>query len=207
MTTLLEIYAAFLGGKLDHDEAAKAFDITPDELRRRIIASGFRLPMILSLLDRIRVNEITREKAAEILHIDVRQINRFMGRWKIKRTAAVSLVKVTAAAIKWEIRKKYAIEYIAGAMTFEEAADMASVGTRQMRRWVEDLLQKHLSLTSMGLKTLTATQRMQLAQAIEEGEGLDQEKARVLYEVALGRRTLKDEAMARIHEHKKLKAA
>lgn len=82
------------------------------------------------------------------------------------------LLTMASSKVKWEVIKNYAIEVIADSMTAEQAALAADVSTRQLRRWVAQLLDTHLGIVSRDLRAMPLAKRRRLADQIEESEGL-----------------------------------
>jgi hypothetical protein len=140
---LVEIYSAIEAGEVTLSEAAKLFGMGERTLKFRLTRWGHRLPLLLSVLDKIRKNQISRDEAAEALGVSTREINALCVTWNVSRPVAKHRVMRAAAGIKRELRKKYAIDYIAGTSTVEDAAAGAQCSERQLRRWVSELLQKH----------------------------------------------------------------
>lgn len=195
---LLDIYSLLRDGKVTVEDAAKALGMTPRDLKIRMTKYGHRFPLVLSILDKIRADEISRVDAAHALGVSVRQINHLMEHFHIKRPLKEYLVSRTASQIKWELRKKFAIDFIADTCTIEEAAESAQVSTRQMRRWVSELLNKHFGMVYKDLKGLAPHRRRRLANDIESAENLELSKQGVLQEIADGRKSLKEEALERV---------
>lgn len=195
---LLEVYGALQGDHITHDEAAKLLGITARDLKFRITRWGPRLPILCATLDMIADGTCTRAEASAMIGVSERQVNHLMETWKVSRPIAKYVVDQTISQIKWEIRKKYAIEFIGGFSTIEEAAEGAEVSTRQMRRWVSDLLDEHFQMAFKDLKDLTPRKRAQLAQEIEDHEGFEYAKRAVLQSISRGETTLQEEAAARV---------
>lgn len=196
--TLLDVYSLFSKGDITTSEAAKAFGITERDLRFRITRYRERLPLVLSVLDKIRRDEITRAEASAALKVTTREVNYLMATWRVRRPLKPYLVQRSASAIKWEIRKKFAIDFIADAGTIDDAAEGANVSVRQMRRWVSDLLKKHFGMVFKDLRTLPLKRRQRLAAEIEEAEGLELAKQQMLQAIADGKKSLTDEASERV---------
>jgi transposase len=156
------------------------------------------------VLDKIQDGKITRNEASVALGITNRQVNHLMQTWRVQRPIANYFFEHVAAQIKWEIRKKYAIEFVAGTCTVEEAAENAQVSARQMRRWVSELLQKHFGMVWKDLRTLSDSKRRRLADEIETAEGLELAKQNVIRSITVGETTLNDVA-AEIATHKRKK--
>lgn len=196
---LSDIYKQLKAGDIDLKAAAEQFGISEIGLKIRISKHGDNLPRVLKTLDRIAADQISREAAAEYLKVQVRTINLLMETWHVKRPARDAyLVTRAKASIKWEIRKKYAIDFIAGSDTLESAAEGAEVSVRQIRRWVSELLEKHYQMVFKDLKGMRDSQRKRLADEIETAEGLEIEKQQVLKQIADGHRAVQDVAMERV---------
>lgn len=179
-------------------EAAQAFGMTVKQLRFQITRQGNRLPLILKTLDAISQDKMSRQEAAELLQVSVRQVNHLQGTWKVDRPIKEYLIHKAAARVKWEIRKKYASDFISGSSSLEEASELAGVSTRQMRRWVAELLEKHYQMPFVDLKLVSLPRRRRMADEIDEAEGLETAKQNVLAEVAKGARALQEVALERV---------
>jgi len=195
---LYEIYKELVHERLTPAEAAEKFRMTEQDLKFRITRHGKRLPQILKTLDRINNDEMTRSEASALLQVGERQVNNLMKSWTVARPLKEYLVHKAVTGVKWEIRKKFAIEFIAGSCTLEEAAENAGVTDRQIRRWVSDLLNTHFGMVFKDLKELTLTKRSRLADEIEEAEGLEVAKMNVLNEVVKGHKAIEELALERV---------
>lgn len=195
---LFEVYQGLLKDEITEGQAAAAFNMTPESLRRRMGMHGAKFPRVLKTLDKLAVDKISRNEAANYLHVGVRTVNALMGSWHVRRPPAEYLLKRAAAGVKWEIRKKHAIDFIAGSCTAEEAAENAEVTERQMRRWVSGLLKTHYGMVWKDLRELSEHRRRRLADEIETKEGLELAKQQVLNEIARGNRKISEEALARV---------
>lgn len=195
---LYNIYTKLVHGKISHADAAEQLDITEKDLKFRITRYGTKLPRVLKTLDRIRTDDISREDAAHILGVTPRQVNNLMKTWKAPRPLKQYIIDKAIATVKWEIRKRYAIEFIAGSCELQEAADNAQVSHRQMRRWVADLLEKHYQIVFKDLKRINLSRRKAMADEIEDAEGLVIEKINVLNEVARGTKAIEQVALDRV---------
>jgi hypothetical protein len=196
--TLLDVFNALQNREINLSEAAKALGMTDRDLKFRLTRHGARLPGILTVLDRIRRDEITRDNAATYLNVSVREVNQLMKTWRVSRPLKQYLVDRAAAKVKWEVRKKFAIEFIAAQSTIEDAAENAGVSQRQMRRWVSDLLDKHYGMVFKDLRRLTEVRRRRLADEIETAEGLELAKQQMVKAIADGKRSITDEALDRV---------
>lgn len=195
---LLDLYSMIQKNEVTPLEAAKALGFTQRDLKFRMTRYGARLPGVLSVLDKIRNDEITRKEAAVQLNVGVREVNQLMNSWRVRRPLKQYLITRASSSVKWEIRKKFAIDFIAGAGTIEDAAEGANVSTRQMRRWVTELLDKHFKMVFKDLKPLSLARRKRLADEIETAEGLELAKQQILKAIADGKRSIADEAVERV---------
>lgn len=202
---LLEVYSMMESGQLSHVEAAEALNMSPKILKFRMTKFGHRLPLVLSTLDKIRHDEIGRPEAAEVLGVTVRQVNHLMNNWHVERPLKAYLVTRAASKVKWELRKKFAIDFIAGNINIEQAAEAAKCSTRQMRRWVSELLTKHYEMPFKDLKLVPDRRRSRLANEIEEAEGIELAKQRVLDAIADGKKAIQEEAFDRVLAKKRRK--
>ena len=200
--TLLEVYSMMEAGQINHEQAAQALGMDLKTLKFRMTKFGHRLPLVLATLDKIRNGEIERSEAADLLNVSSRQVNHLMTNWKIERPIRAYLVERAASKIKWEIRKKFAIDYIAGSKEIDEASDLAGVSVRQMRRWVSELLMKHYEMPFKDLKLVSDRRRLRLAEEIETAEGLELAKQRVLEAIADGKKAIEEEAFDRVSARK-----
>lgn len=198
MSKLLEIYNLMNSGELTEEQVAKALNLDLKYLRLRLSRWGHKLPLLFATLDKIRDDKISREEAAEVLSISTRQVNKLQESWSIQRPVKTYLVDKASVQIKWEISKKYAVDFIAGSMTIEESAESAGLSTRQMRRWVSDLLLKHYEMVHKELVSLPLHRRKRLADEIEEAENLEISKQQVLKSISDGKLSIQDEALNRV---------
>lgn len=196
--TLIEIYSLLSTHKVTEAEAAEALGMTVKSFRSRMTKLGHRAPMVFATLDKIASDAITRDEASQALGVTVRQVNKLSESWSVRRPVKQYLVDRTAAKVKWEIRKKYAIDFIAGGSNLEEAAERAEVSQRQMRRWVSELLNKHFSMPWKDLDKVALNRRRGLAEEIEEAEGLELAKQSVISAISRGEKSLEEEALDRV---------
>lgn len=194
---LLDLYNMHQKGEITLDEMAKMLDISPKNLKIRISKHGDRLPLVLSVLDKINADQIQREKAAATLDVSVRTMNQPMVSWNVSRPLKDYLVDRAAAQVKWEVRKKYAIDFIGERETLESASEKADVSTRQMRRWVSELIKKHYGIVFRDLKTIPLSRRRMLAAEIEGKEGLELAVRQRVEAIAAGTKALQAEAVER----------
>lgn len=195
---LIDIYSLHQSKQLTEPEACEALGLTRMQFRSRITKWGHRLPFMFSILDKIAHDQITRDEAATALGVTVREVNKLSLSWRVTRPVKEYLVQRTASKVKWEVRKKYAIDFIAGGITIEDAAESAEVGERQMRRWVSDLLMKHFQMPWKDLSTLSEFRRRRLAEEIEVAENLDLARQNVVNAISRGDKSIKEEALDRV---------
>jgi hypothetical protein len=195
---LLDVYNALEKMEITVEQAADVLGLTPRDMRFRLTKWGDKLPTLLSTLDKISAGTVSRGRASELIGVGPRQVNHLMGTWKVHRPLPNYVVDATVSAIKWEIRKKYAIEYISGAATIEDSSEDADLSTRQMRRWVSGLIKKHFGMVFKDLKGLPGAKRRRLAHEIENAEGLEYAKQSVIEAIRRGEATLQEEAAARL---------
>lgn len=195
---LLDVYNLMITNEITQEQAAGTFGFSERDLKFRMTRWGHRLPLLLACLDKIKADTMTRSEAADTLGISTRQINKLQETWKVARPLKTYLVDKAATQIKWEIRKKYAIDFIAGGIDFETAAEGAGCTTRQMRRWVADLLVKHYEMPYKDLIPLSLKRRKRLADEIETAENLELAKQNVLKSIADGKMSIEEEALNRV---------
>ena len=197
---LLEVYSLLEAQKITLEEAARVWGATPGGLKTRLTRRGHKMPLVLGVLDKIAEDKISRDEAAEVLGVSPREVNDLMNRWSIKRPLKEYRVDREAAQVKWEVRKMYSIDYIAGRMTLEQASEAAGVSDRQMRRWVSTMLKEHFGATFMDLRYMPLIKRQRLASEIEDAERLVRERKNVLKAVADGRKSVRELALDRVLE-------
>jgi len=195
---LLDVYNLLVTKEITEEQAANTLGITVTDLRFRLTRHGHRLPLVLATLDKIGNDSISRIDAAEVLGLSKREINKLMVSWQIKRPMKENVIDRQVSKIKWEIRKKYAIDFIAGGDDIETVAEQASVSSRQMRRWVSGLLEEHFQMTYKEMMSLTDARRRRLADEIETAENLELAKQQVLKSIADGKVSLEEEALKRL---------
>lgn len=196
--TLIEIYSLLQTKEITEEDAAKALDLTITSFRSRCTKLGHRLPLVFSVLDKIRADKITRDEAAAALGVSVRQVNKLSESWAVKRPMKEYVINRTASKVKCEIRKKYAIDFIAGGMEIKDAAERAEVSDRQMRRWVSELLNKHFQIVWKDLNHIALNRRRRMAEEIENAEGLELAKQNVINSISRGDKSLEEEAIERV---------
>lgn len=195
---LLDIYNALMSKQITTEQAASTLGLVERDLKFRMTKAGHKLPLTLSVLDKIKADAITREEASRVLGVSVRQINKLQESWSVARPLKAYLVNKAATQIKWEIRKKYAIDFIASGSDFEAAAEAAGCSSRQMRRWVTDLLEKHFDMPYKDLAHVSMSRRKRLADEIETAENLELAKQNVLKSIADGKVSIQEEALNRV---------
>jgi transposase len=200
---LLNAYLQYTRNKLTLEELAEFYGLTVRDMKFRISRYGDDLPKVLDVLDRIGRNAISRTEAAEELGKSARQVNALMESWKVKRPISDYLVTNEAADLKWVVRKKWAIDYIAGGVNIEDAAASAGVSSRQMRRWVSELLIKHYQMPFKDLATVPERKRSKLALEIETAEGIEYAERELVLTVARGEKTIEQIALEIVKSKKK----
>ena len=195
---LQDIYTLLDRHEITEEEAAEALDMSLKTLRFHIRRHGHRLPLILIVMDKLAENQITRDEAATLLGVSVRQINMYERTWKITKPLKPYLFSRERAQVKWELRKRFAIEYIAGTMSLDDAADKAEVSDRQMRRWISELLDRHYGMVWGDLNVIDEAKRRRIADEIQQKEQLEYEKTRTLDNIASGRKDIGDYVLDRM---------
>lgn len=103
-----------------------------------------RLP---SVMRKIAANKIARPRAAELLGVGVRQLNRLMLEQGVERAAseraAARFKERLAAYHRRENKKAAAQRVVLGMADVEEAAALAGCSPRTMYRWVEKARKQH----------------------------------------------------------------
>ena len=195
---LLDVYNLLVTKEITEEQASNTLGITVSDLRFRLTRYGHRLPLVLATLDKIGADSISRIDAAEVLGLSKREINKLMTSWQIKRPLKENTIDRQVSKIKWEIRKKYAIDFIAGGDDLKGIAEQAGVSTRQMRRWVSSLLEEHFQMTFKDMTSLNDARRRRLADEIETAENLELAKQQVIKSIADGKMSLEEEALKRV---------
>jgi hypothetical protein len=204
---LLDVYNMREKGLMTEEEAAMAFGRTVRSLKVVWARWGHRLPLMFSTLDKIRDGKVSRAEASKVLDVSLRHVNQMMEAWGVQKPIGEKRVKREQADIKWSVRQKFAIDYIAGTTTIEDAAEGTQLSVRQMRRWVSQLLSKHYDMPFKDLKVIALARRRRLAEEIEEKEGLDLSKQQLLTAVFDGRKTIQEEAAERLAFQRRQKTA
>ena len=140
--SLAFLYRQFDNGELSETEVAREFGFTLKMFRSRLTKWGDRIKLMLTVLDQIMADEMTRDEAAIQLEVTVRDINKLMVSWQVGRPVKAYKQRRARSKLKWIIRQAFAIMFIRGSMTLSAAAASGSVSERQMRRWISDLLGK-----------------------------------------------------------------
>lgn len=196
---LLDVYSMLTKKEITTEQAALSLGVTEKSMKIRAKKWGHKLPLLLATLDKIKSDTITREEAATTLNVSSRQVNMLQKSWNVSRPIKTYLVEKARSEIKWEIRKKYAIDYVSGGVEIAEAAERAGVSTRQMRRWVSELLKKHEhGMEWKDLATLSEFRRRRLADEMDEAENLEMTKQDTLKLISNGRMEIGEEALKRV---------
>ena len=196
--SLYSIYQNFVQGKITEEQAAEQFNISLKDFRFRRSRYGERLPQVLSVLDRIASDEISRSDAGAILQISDRSVNALQQSWSVIRPIKEYKVRQVVAKVKWEIRTKFACEFISGSQNIDQCAAGAGLSSRQMRRWIEKLIDKYYGITFKDLKSISLARLKKMADEIEQAEGLEHAKQQVLREVVLGEKAIEELAVERL---------
>ena len=171
--SLVLLYRRFEAGELSDSEVAREFGFTLPGFRIRLTKWGDRIEPMLTVLDRILADKMTRDEAAMQLGVTGREINKLMVNWHVGRPVKAYKQVKARSKLKWLIRKAFAIMFIRGTVSLVAAADSVKVSDRQMRRWISDLLKGHGGLDWKALDSATLKVRGELAGRIEVGEGID----------------------------------
>ena len=204
---LIDLYSLYANNEITLEQMAQSLEINPRAMSIRIAKWGHRLPLMLSVLDKIADNKISRAEAAGILEVTDRAVNKLCENWDIKRPLGMNKSRQALASVKFELRKKAAIDYISGGMTIEEAAESADCSTRQIRRWVADLLEKHFEMTQMDLRALSDKRRRSLADEIQKAEKIDFDTQVVLDSIRRGETSIQEVGASRIAQLKAVKSS
>lgn len=196
--TYLAIYNALTENEITLEQAADLLHFTPKGLKVRISKHGHTLPILLTVLDKIKANAITRDEAAAVLQTTTRQVNKIAESWGVRRPLKPYLFDRASAQVKWELHKKFAIDFIAGSTDLLEAAENANIGDRQMRRVISDLLKLYCEMPFKDLNQISLTKRRRLAENIEKGERLSFESQSVLNLIADGKLSIAEVALNRV---------
>lgn len=202
---LLEMYVALQNGDLTTAQAAHALGIEERALKIRIARHGLRLPMVLGVLDQIHEGKLTRPQAAATLQVTPRTVNVLMKSWGADRPLAKDPLTWATSQVKWEARKKFALDLIRGTLNLDQASDAASVSTRQMRRWVSELIGRHHGMVYKDLAKIAPHRLREIANEIAEEENLADLARRTADAISDGETTEADEALRRLSEARVLK--
>ena len=173
------LYLGFKAGNLTIEGFAERIGISPRQLTVRLGKHGSQIEKHLRVLDKISDNTITRAQAAsEWGSVNVRTINAAMRSWGVERKITEDMVNRVTPKIKWEIIKKYSVDFIQGKLDLVKSAKAAGISDRQLRRWVSDLLKKHYDMPFKDLKHVSQARRQALASDILEAESLELAKIR-----------------------------
>lgn len=175
------LYLKFKAGKLTKERFAEKLGISPVQLTIRLGKHGDQIEKRFGILDKISENLITRDQAALEWGgvnggVNVRTINAAMRAWGVEREMTEDMVSRVAPQVKWEIIKKYSVDFILGTLNLSASASAAGISDRQLRRWVSQLLKKHYDMPFKDLKMVTQTRRQALAADILEAESLEEAK-------------------------------
>lgn len=199
---LLDIYTSYIEGKIAEEALAATLGISTESWHRRSAKHGERLPQALALLDQLAQGSITREQAALTFKVSLRSVNKLMLSWGIQRPVTKGMIQKVAPKIKWQIHKKYGIDFIAGRLNLVSLCASTGLSERQARRLVVNLLRKHYDMPWKDLAQVSDTKRMALARQIQEDEDLGDQKQRALKDVLLGKKTPKEAALEQITSHR-----
>lgn len=194
----LDVYNDLQRNEITLEQACKVLSIEIKAYENKAKHWGHRFPLMLSVLDKIKSGAISTAEASSILGIQLRQVNNIMVEMGVERPLKTYKVKREMSQIKWELHKKFAIDFIADSTSIETAAADAGVSTRQMRREVSKLLDKHFGMVYKDLAEISNVKRRRLATEIEAAENLEFRHQQVLKSIADGEISLKDEAINRV---------
>lgn len=194
----LDVYNAVQQQEITLDQACAVLGIPVKEYENKSKNWGHQFPLLLSVLDKIKAGTISTGEAAKVLGIQLRQVNYIINEWHLERPLKTYKVSREMSQIKWELHKKFAIDFIAEATTVDEAAESAGISTRQMRREVSKLLDKHFGMVYKDLPKLSNFKRRRLAIEVETAENLEMRHQQVLKSIADGEISLKEEAINRV---------
>jgi len=195
---LTDIYRELVSQKIDLGTAASRYGISTKGLKSRLTKWGNSMPLVLMTLDRIVADAISRDEAAKLLNVTPRNINKLMESWSVQRPVKDYLVNRTISALKWDVRIKYAIDYISGTTSLDVAASGAGISTRQVRRWVTDLLHDYHGIVFKDLAKLAPDVRSRVGKIIGAGQKIDDESERLILAISSDRVKLETEARKRV---------
>lgn len=201
--SITALYHKYKAGKLTKERFAEKLGISPLQLTIRLGKHGDQIEKRFEILDKIAENLITRDQAAlEWGKVNVRTINAAMLAWGIEREMTEDMVGRVAPKVKWEVIKKYSVDFIKGTLDLVKSAEAAGISDRQLRRWVSDLLKKHYDMPFKDLKHVTQQRREALAADILLAESLESSK---IQPVLMGEMSRFEEAERRIAEKRATK--
>lgn len=195
---LLDAYVAMQNGELTEAEVASALGITERALKIRISRHGLKLPLVLSILDQFHENKISRDQAAAAMGVTVRTVNALALSWNALRPLSNDTITRATSQVKWEVRKKFALDFIRGTMNIDAAAEAAGVSSRQMRRWVANLIKKHYGIVYKDLAEIAPRRLAEMAKHIEEEEALEEATKAIADKVSEGLVSEREEAKRRL---------
>lgn len=194
---LLDAYVAMQNGELTEAEVASALGISERALKIRISRHGLKLPLVLSVLDQFHENKISRDDAAA-MGVTVRTVNALALSWNALRPLSNDTITRATSQVKWEVRKKFALDFIRGTMNIDAAAEAAGVSSRQMRRWVANLIKKHYGIVYKDLAEIAPRRLAEMAKHIEEEEALEEATKAIADKVSEGAVSEREEAKRRL---------
>ena len=194
----LDVYNELQRNEITLEQACKVLSVDIKTYENKAKHWGHKFPLMLSLLDKIKNGTISTAEASSILGIQLRQVNNIMVEMGVERPLKTYKVKREMSQVKWELHKKFATDFIADSASIETAAADAGVSTRQMRREVSKLLDKHFGMVYKDLAKISNTKRRRLATEIETAENLEFRHQQVLKSIADGEISLKEEAINRV---------
>lgn len=194
----LDVYNDLQKNEITLEQACKVLGVEVKVYENKSKHWGHRFPLMLSLLDKIKNGAISTREAGFTLGIQLRQVNNIMVEMAVERPLKTYKVRREMSQVKWELHKKFAIDFIAESTSIESAAADGGVSPRQMRREVSQLLDKHFGMVYKDLAKISNTKRRRLANEIETAENLEFRHQQVLKSIADGEISLKDEAINRV---------
>lgn len=191
----LDLYKQYKKGTLTLADWAEVLDIKETSLKIRVTKQGARLPKFLATLDKIASGALTMKEGAELLGVAPRAMSTNCATWKVQKPVSDFVLTRTTATLKWDVRKKFALDFIAGRYNLDQASESAEISTREMRRWVWKLLDKYQIGDFRSLVDTSLRQRRKWAEDIEQAEGLEHAKLRLLETIGAGQRALAEVAL------------
>lgn len=196
--TFSKAYTQFQKGELSEEQFAQILNCTVFGLRVRMGKQGSKFKLTLKTLDELASGTTNTQAAAEKLNCSTRTINSMRENYGVARPVGEWKVRRIGAKIKWDVHKKFALDFIAGTIKLEDAAQAAGLCDRQVRRWVTQLLEKHTDHTWKSHSKLGITQQYHLAREIETKEDLDVQRKMLADAIARGDKTVHGEATDRV---------